>query len=92
MIVITEKKPLKNKGSHWTDYITDDTAYKKSLETLKSPPKTWEKYNLKSWDDLSEILKMETNELITAIKSKDTKGIKENIIHVSAVLMEMEHL
>lgn len=42
--------------------------------------------------DLSEILKMETNELITAIKSKDTKGIKENIIHVSAVLMEMEHL
>lgn len=90
MIILTERTP-KN-GPRMATKSADDKTYMAALNTLKNTPKTWEKYDLKSWDSLAEILKMETDELIAAIKARNVDQIHENIIHSSAVLMLMERL
>ena len=45
-------------------------------------PKTWYKY-----DNMNDIIKMEYDEMITAMKNNDMKSYKENLIHLSVALL-----
>ena len=47
-----------------------------------NPPATWSKY-----DNPSDIVKMEYEEITNAMKNNDMKAYKENLIHLSVALL-----
>ena len=47
-----------------------------------NPPYTWNKYS-----DMSDVIKMEYDEMMTAMKNNDMDGYKENLIHLSVALL-----
>ena len=51
-------------------------------EIDRNPPATWSKY-----DNPSDVIKMEYDEMTTAMKNNDMKSYKENIIHLSVALL-----
>lgn len=51
-------------------------------EIDRNPPATWSKY-----DNPSDVIKMEYDEMTNAMKNNDMKAYKENLIHLSVALL-----
>lgn len=46
------------------------------------PPYTWNKYS-----DMSDVIKMEYDEMMAAMKNNDMKAYEENLLHLSVALL-----
>lgn len=74
MIEITTKS--------WKPSETDQEFMDACAEIDRNPPATWSKY-----DNQSDIVKMEYEEMTNAMKNNDMKSYKENLIHLSTALL-----
>lgn len=74
MIEITTKS--------WKPSETDQAFMDACEEIDRNPPATWSKY-----DNPSDIVKMEYEEMTNAMKNNDMKAYKENLIHLSVALL-----
>lgn len=55
-------------------------------ELERNHPNTWNKYNM-DYSGINEIINMEYNELMNAVKNKNHEEYRENIIHLSTALL-----
>lgn len=74
MIEITTKS--------WKPSETDQEFMGACAEIDRNPPATWSKY-----DNPSDIVKMEYEEMTNAMKNNDMQAYKENLIHLSVALL-----
>lgn len=74
MIEITTKS--------WKPSEIDEKFMDACTEIDRNPPATWNKY-----DNPSDVIKMEYDEMTTAMKNNDMKSYKENLIHLSVALL-----
>lgn len=74
MIEITTKS--------WKPSEIDEKFMDACEEIDHNPPATWSKY-----DNPSDVIKMEYDEMVTAMKNNDMKSYKENLIHLSVALL-----
>ena len=61
---------------------TDQKFMDACEEIDHNPPATWSKY-----DNPSDVIKMEYDEMTNAMKNNDMKAYKENLIHLSVALL-----
>lgn len=66
----------------WKPSETDKKFMDACTEIDRNPPATWSKY-----DNPSDIVKMEYEEMTNAMKNNDMKAYKENLIHLSVALL-----
>lgn len=66
----------------WKPSETDKKFMDACAEIDHNPPATWSKY-----DNPSDIVKMEYEEMTNAMKNNDMKSYKENLIHLSVALL-----
>lgn len=74
MIEITTKS--------WKPSEIDEKFMDACEEIDCNPPATWSKY-----DNPSDVIKMEYDEMTNAMKNNDMKSYKENLIHLSVALL-----
>ena len=91
MEIITVKKHVSEKDAHNFEKENDvynnspDKEYMKTCHEVDMlPPRTWDKYDLKTEDGIRKVIEMEYKELMDATSEK---GKIENIYHLSVALL-----
>lgn len=85
MEIITVKKHVSENENEDVYGNSPDKEYMKTCHEVDMlPPRTWDKYDLKTEDGIRKVVEMEYKELMDATSEK---GKIENIYHLSVALL-----